>query len=374
MIVRPATRLYVHVPFCRVKCAYCAFYSEALSSSARVGQYLQAIEAEFRRAAPHVGRLDSVFIGGGTPTLLGARDLGRLLGLVRQHFWVSAQTEYTVEANPDTLDSAVVDALVAGGVNRVSLGVQSFWPELRQTLGRHGDAGCVPAAIAALRGVGIRRVNADLMYHIPGQTVDLWTADLSQVLDLGITHLSAYALTVEEGTRLAAAALPQVDEDLFEAMWQTCEGMSAAYGLRRYEVSNFACPGDECQHNLGIWYGDAYVGCGPAAASFDGVRRWTHPRSLDLWLAGAAPEIDDIPPVARAAEILAFGLRTVAGWDLARFRQVTGLDPDQICPGVVDALVDVGLLQRADGRLRPTPAGLLLNDAVAERIILLPDS
>jgi oxygen-independent coproporphyrinogen-3 oxidase len=337
-----------------------------------VALYVQAIEAEFVRVAPRAGPLESIFIGGGTPTVLGACELARLLGLLRRHFHISAQAEFTVEANPDTLDAAVVDALVAGGVNRVSMGVQSFCPDLRQTLGRQGDAGRAPGAVAALRSAGIRRVNADLMYHIPGQTVDQWTADLRQVLDLGMTHLSAYALTLEEGTRLAAAALSLPAEDTFEAMWQACDDVTAAYGLHRYEVSNFACPGEECRHNLGIWHGDAYAGCGPAAASFDGVTRWTQPWSLDAWLAGTPPERDEISPVARAAEILAFGLRTVSGWDLARFRQITGMDPDQACPGVVDALLDAGLLQRAGGRLRPTPAGLLLSDAIAERIIVVP--
>ncbi len=372
MIVRPATRLYVHVPFCRAKCAYCAFYSEVSPTAPRVRQYVQAIEAEFARLAPRAEQLDSVFIGGGTPTVLGAAGLAGLLGLVRRYFRLSALAEVTVEANPDTLDAAIVEALAAGGANRVSMGVQSFRPELRQTLGRHGDADRAPGAVVALRAAGIARVNADLMYHIPGQTVDQWTADLRQVLDLGISHLSAYALTLEEGTRLAAAALPLPAEDTFEAMWQACDSVAAAYGLQRYEVSNFAIPGNECQHNLGIWYGDAYVGCGPAAASFDGVRRWTNPPNLDRWLAAAPPEIDEISPAARAAEILAFGLRTAAGWDVARFRRVTGMDPDRVCPGVLDELVDAGLLQRRAERLSPTPAGLLLNDAIAERIILLP--
>jgi oxygen-independent coproporphyrinogen-3 oxidase len=373
VIVRRATRLYVHVPFCRAKCAYCAFYSEVLRGPDRVALYLQALAAECARLAPAAGRLDSVFIGGGTPTLLGAVDLARLLGLIRQSFDVDVAAEFTVEANPDTLDAAVVEALAAGGVNRVSMGVQSFRTEVRQTLGRQGEALRAPAAVAALRAAGIRRLNADLMYHIPGQTVDQWTADLRQVLDLGITHLSAYALTLEEGTRLAAAAVPLPAEDVFEAMWQACDSVAATYGLKRYEVSNFACPGDECRHNLGIWYGDAYAGCGPAAASFDGVRRWTQPADLDRWLAGAPPDLDEIRPAARAAEILAFGLRTAAGWNLARFRQVTGMDPDQICPGVLDPLVALGLLQRSSDTIQPTPAGLLLNDAIAERIILLPE-
>ena len=142
----------------------------------------------------------------------------------------------------------------------------------------------------------------------------------------------------------------------------------------RYEISNFACPSDECRHNLGIWYGDTYVGCGPAAASFDGVRRWTNPADLQAWLRGQPPEVDELPPLARAAEILAFGLRTVAGWDLGRFRAVTGLTPDDICPGTIRELVGVGVLEVAEGALRTTPAGMLVHDAIAERIIRLPSA
>jgi oxygen-independent coproporphyrinogen-3 oxidase len=370
MTVRPAQRLYVHVPFCRARCAYCAFVSEAPPDPRRMERYLCALERELASAVRQANALDSVYVGGGTPTALGPRRLTRLLELVRQHVAVTAQTEWTVEANPDALDPGTVAALASAGVNRVSLGLQSFDDDLRRTLGRQVDPGGTADAVTALRRAGICRVNADLIFQIPGQTLAQWTEDLRRALDLGVTHLSAYALTLEEGTRLAASAPVVPDEDCFLAMWDATDEMAHAYGLRRYEISNLAEPGHECRHNLEIWYGDPYAGCGPAAASFDGRRRWTNPPGLDAWLRGQGPEVDDIPDAARAAEILAFGLRTVAGWDLDQFQRVTGADLGTLCPAAIAELVAAGLLELVPGRLRPTPRGLLLHDTVAERILL----
>lgn len=369
MTIRPAQRLYIHVPFCRARCAYCAFASEAPPVPARVERYLQTLDAELVEAARGAAVLESVFVGGGTPTAIGPAALARLLGLVRAHFALSPGVEWTVETNPDVLAPEMVAVLAGAGVNRVSIGIQSFDAGLRRALGRHADPTPVPAAVAALREAGIHRVTIDLIYQIPGQTLELWRRDLQQALDLGVRHLSAYALTLEEGTRLAAAAPDLPDEDAFLAQWEVTDTVAAAYGLSRYEISNLACPGEECRHNLGIWYGDPYAGCGPAAASFDGCRRWSQPAGLDAWCRREAPAMDDIPPAARAAEILAFGLRTAAGWDLARFHRVTGYEAALLCPEALAGLVDAGLLEMSPGRLRLSARGRLLHDHVAECLL-----
>ena len=374
MALRPLARLYVHVPFCRAKCAYCAFYSEAPVRPQSVALYLEALEAEFVRVAPGAGALASVFVGGGTPSGLGAAALGQLLSLIRRRFVLLPQAEWTVEANPESLDDEVVATLAGSGVNRVSVGVQTLVPALRQTLGRRGDPSAALARLEALRQAGIARLNVDLIYHIPGQSLEHWEGDLRAVLGLGVTHLSAYALTLEEGSRLAAAKLALPTEEEFTEMWQRTETVTAEYGLRRYEISNFSRPGAECQHNLGVWSGEPYLGCGPAAASFDGQQRWTNPPSLQSWLDGASAELDPLPARARAAEILAFGLRLVDGWDPVRFRQATGMALEDVHPAALDELVALGLLERRPGRLRPTPAGLLLHDALAQRILLDPSA
>ncbi|NLF17873.1 MAG: radical SAM family heme chaperone HemW [Lentisphaerae bacterium] len=373
MRTRSATRLYIHVPFCRAKCAYCAFYSEVAPAPAQVSGYLEALERELSAQSVLAADLESVFVGGGTPSMLGPAGLARLMGAVRASFRIKADAEVTVEANPDRVDAALAEALAAAGVNRVSLGLQSFQPELLRTLGRCVDAGAAASAAAALRAVGIARLSADLIFQIPGQSLSAWVPDLREALGLGLGHLSTYALTLEEGTALSARlGAAGVDDSLFEAMWSAAEAEACRHGLRRYEISNFAAAGEECRHNLGIWLGDAYLGCGPAASSFDGGRRWTNVADLAAWMAGREPEPDELPARSRAAEMLAFGLRTVEGWDLSRFRALTGLQPEDLCGEAIGELVAAGLLEVVGGRLRTTPAGLLVHDAIAERLIILP--
>lgn len=369
---RSATRLYIHVPFCRAKCAYCAFYSEVAPPPAQVSAYLEALERELSAQSVLATDLESVFVGGGTPSMLGPSGLARLMGAVHASFRIKADAEVTVEANPDRVDAALAEALAAAGVNRVSLGLQSFQPELLRTLGRCVDAGAAASAASALRAVGIARLSADLIFQIPGQSLSAWVADLREALGLGLGHLSTYALTLEEGTALSARlGAAGVDDSLFEAMWSAAEAEACRHGLRRYEISNFAAAGEECRHNLGIWLGDAYLGCGPAASSFDGGRRWTNVADLAAWMAGRAPEPDELPARSRAAELLAFGLRTVDGWDLSRFRALTGFQPEDLCGEAIGELVAAGLLEVVGGRLRATPAGLLVHDAIAERLIIL---
>lgn len=362
-------RLYVHVPFCRVKCAYCAFASEAPLRPERVRAYQAGLGRELARLSPGLRSLDSVFVGGGTPSALGAARLGEVLACIGRHCVPLPGAEWSCEVNPESLDAACAGVLSAAGVNRVSMGVQTFLPRLRRVLGRRGDPGRVSGAVACLGREGIARVSVDLIYGIPGQRLRDWEEDLRRALDLGVEHLSAYSLTWEEGTRLAGSGQSPCADDLDEAMWHLTDRVTAEYGLGRYEISNFARAGSECRHNLGIWYGDTYAGCGPAAASFDGVLRWRQPVNLDDWLQGRGVERDEIPAVARAAEILAFGLRTTAGWEIERFRRVTGRDPLALCGTVLEELGSAGLVEVTDGRIRPTRRGLLLNDSIAEAIV-----
>ncbi|MDX9979225.1 MAG: radical SAM family heme chaperone HemW [Lentisphaeria bacterium] len=359
--------LYLHVPFCAAKCDYCAFYSEAGAAPARRRRYLDRLRAELA-AASQPEPLASVFIGGGTPSLLEPAELDELLRLVTTHFQLAPAVEWTVECNPDSLDGAKIDRLARHGVNRVSLGVQSFRPELRAILGRRGSLGDLAATLARLRTAGIVRQNLDLIYAIPGQSLAVWREDLARVADLGVGHVSAYALTIEEGTRLAAR-LGAPDDASFEAMWDLADEVLGGAGIRRYEISNFARPGEECRHNLAIWHGGTYLGCGPAATSFDGRDRWTQPPALDDWLAGLPPERDELPPRDRACEILAFGFRTLVGWQWPAFRARTGYDAQALRGPELAELVRHGLLApRGDG-LAPTRAGLLLNDSLLAHLL-----
>jgi oxygen-independent coproporphyrinogen-3 oxidase len=359
--------LYLHVPFCSAKCDYCAFYSEAASPPARRRAYLDRLRADLA-AASQPEPLASVFIGGGTPSLLEFPELDELLGLVKEYFRLAPDGEWTVECNPDSLDGAKADLLAAHGVNRVSLGVQSFRPELRATLGRRGSLGDLPATLARLRAAGIARQNLDLIYAIPGQTLAVWRENLARAVGLGVGHVSAYALTIEEGTRLAAR-LDGPDDDSFEAMWDAADEVLGNAGIRRYEISNFARPGEECRHNLAVWQGGTYLGCGPAATSFDGRDRWTQPASLADWLGGIPPERDELPPRDRACEILAFGFRTLAGWQWPAFRARTGHDALALRGPELAELVRLGLLAPAGDGLAPTRDGLLLNDSLLASLL-----
>lgn len=370
MTAQAFRRLYIHVPFCRAKCDYCAFYSEAPFRAERCEQYLDALDAELDGVASRSAPLRSLFIGGGTPTLLGPRRLQRLLPAVRRRFDWAAEPEWTCESTPATLSRDMISTLAAAGVNRLSVGVQTFSEALRRSLGRRDSATQLGPVLEHCRACGIERLNLDLIYGIPGQTLGDWEHDLVSALDFGIEHLSAYCLTIEEGTRLGRRETPPPDDSAAEAMWRMTDEVAARYGLERYEISNFCKPGAACRHNVGIWLGDTYAGCGPAASSFNGVERRQNPACLDAWLGGAAADVDRLPAAARAAEILAFGLRLRQGWCAERFHRVTGFDMFELRASVLYALAEAGLLRITSARVHPTEAGLRLNDTIAEELLL----
>jgi oxygen-independent coproporphyrinogen-3 oxidase len=362
--------LYLHVPFCRAKCGYCTFFSVADAGADLRQAYLARLEAEFAEFAERTLPLQSVFIGGGTPSILTEAELTTLLQAVRRHFTLASGAEWSVECNPDSLDGGKVRLLAEAGVNRVCLGIQSFHPAHRQTLCRHGELRRLDALVAALRSAGFRNLGADLIYGIPGQSVVDWEEDLRRALDLGFQHLSTYELTLEEGSRLWRLGIRPGAESLSLEMWEAADELARGAGLERYEVSNFARPGFACRHNLEVWHGATYLGCGPAASSFDGALRWTNPASLEAWLQ---PHIrrdeDPLAPGARAAELLAFGLRTTAGWTRHLFRERTGVDYDELRGDTLAALAGDGLLERGADWVRPSPRGLLFADTIAGRLL-----
>ncbi len=365
--------LYVHVPFCLRKCDYCAFYSVAEASASQRQAYLDRLQEELSgHARAFRTPLHSAFIGGGTPTSLTPAQFAALLTAVTDTVSLADDAEFSVECNPDSLSAEHIAALAEAGVTRVSLGVQAFSERHRRVLGRHTPLPPLPPLLAALRAQGITNINLDLIYAIPGQTVSQWEHELHQACALGVSHLSTYALTLDEGSALQQRTTPVscTDSDTVSvAMWHTAAAVCSEHGLLRYEVSNLAKPGAECRHNLDIWLGGTYLGVGPAACSFDGVLRRTNPLTLEAWLARETPDDDPLPAQQRAAEILAFGLRTAAGWDNTLFRERTGFDMFEIRSDELAALIEEKLLVHDDGRLHPTTTGLLFADLVAERLL-----
>ncbi len=367
---RPLESLYVHVPFCASRCDYCAFYSVAGADAGLRRAYLERLDRELAEGAERCESLKSVFVGGGTPSSLPADELGGLLAAIGRTMRLQADAEFTVECNPESLTEEKVAVLVDGGVNRVSLGVQSFRPELRAAIGRRGGLDRLNGTLEALRERGISSIGFDLIFAIPGQTVEQWRDDVRRACELDVCHLSTYELTYHEGTRLADRT-PRVDthEEVALAMWKAAAEAARPAGLLRYEVSNLARPGFECRHNQAIWHGATYLGCGPAAASFDGAVRSTNVEDLDAWLQGAEPVEDRLPPEQRAAEVLGVGLRTVRGWRAEEFRARTGFDFIALRGDELARLADEGLLELIGQAVRPTERGLLFADTVARRLL-----
>ncbi len=359
-------RLYIHVPFCFLgKCGYCAFYSIPWEREAEL-EWLAKISEDIDRKSVLCGKLRSVYLGGGTPTALSAESLEKLFAHLRKNFNLSSACEISVECNPESLDVEKA-GILADFANRLSLGVQSFEEKARMTLGRRARDEEIARAFELAREAGFENISCDLINSIPGQSLDGHITDIGKAVQAGVSHISSYSLTIEEGTRLAQAAMATDEEDEL-GMWNADDEAMSGYGFSRYEVSNFSKKGFECAHNLEIWFGDKYLGLGPAASSFDGEKRWTEPANFAEWLRRAEPEYDIIPREKRAAEILSFGFRTTRAWTREKFKERSGFDI-RGWDDVLSSLAKDGLIAYDGNSASSTPRGLLMWNSLAERII-----
>jgi len=372
---------YLHVPFCATRCGYCDFNtytSDELGPGATRDTYADQLVAEVRLARRVLDDRDvpvsSVFVGGGTPTLLPPGDLGRVLAAVRDEFGLTPDAEVTTEANPDSVTAASLAALREDGFTRMSFGMQSSAPHVLAVLERTHTPGRAVEAVAQARAAGFEHVNVDLIYATPGETESEFAASLDAAVGSGADHVSAYSLIVEDGTRLAGrirrGELPDVDDDVAADRYlQADEALSAA-GLEWYEVSNWARPGAECRHNLAYWRGDDWWGAGPGAhAHVDGVRWWNvrHPAAYAARIAaGESP--------AQAREVLSTEARRVEDV-LLRVRLREGLALATLSDAgravAVRAVAD-GLAEGTaydEGRLALTLRGRLLADALVRDLV-----
>lgn len=368
MSVRPYQSLYLHLPFCAAKCDYCAFYSKTPQDD-DIHSYLKRLELEFAQKHTQCQALRSVFIGGGTPSLLNTSELQKLFGLIKKYFQLTDDCEFSMEANPDSLTVDKLELARTYGLNRLSLGIQSFNPETRRIIGRQGELTHLEKILSVAQELNLHNINFDLIYNIPGQSLQDWLEDLRQACSYSPAHLSAYALILEEKSALAKQSLQENDDLHFEACWHSCDEILGENGLLRYEIANFAKPGYKCRHNLEVWHGQTYLGCGPAASSFDGVTRSTNPPSLKKWLAAEAPELDRLSRKQRACEILAFAMRCREGWNKAEFTKLTGYSAEDLRNDEIQHLVKLGLLINNATSLYPSPKGLLFNDYILEALI-----
>ena len=364
--------LYVHWPFCVSKCPYCDFNSHVRAAVDQT-QWRDALIADLAheaRATPG-RRLSSIFFGGGTPSLMPPATVAALIDAAAAQWGFAADIEITLEANPSSVEAARFADLAAAGVNRVSLGLQSLDDEALHFLGRAHDAAEGLMALGTAQSV-FERVSFDLIYALPGQDSGAWQAELARALSFGTGHLSLYQLTIEPGTRFAAMAargeLARADPDASAGLYELTREMSAAAGLPAYEISNHARPGEESRHNLAYWRYRNYAGIGPGAHGRRGGRATQRHRKPENWLAalgrnghGIAEE-REIPPAELGVEALLMGLRLAEGIDLTRMDFPLDVD-------AVARLSGQGLLARDGDRLRATPRGMLLLDAILAEIV-----
>jgi oxygen-independent coproporphyrinogen-3 oxidase len=373
----PRMGLYLHVPFCARSCDFCHFYQEP-PKRADLDRYLHGMESALSRAVlPRP--LDTVFWGGGTPGLLAAKDLERLGRAVLEANGGRPPREWTVEMAPATVKEDKLRCLRDLGVNRISMGVQSFQPNLLEALGRIHSLEQVRRAIDLLHQTGMTNFNLDLIFAIPGQDHASWEADLKAAVAANPAHISTYCLTFEEDTalwlRLQRGQVKKTDPDeeagFFEIAWDILEGR----GYHQYEVSNYARPGHACEHNLDTWRMQEWLGVGPSASSQLAGRRWTEPHSLDEWLDGLESgqpkwaDSMDLSPEILAQDLLIFGLRMNAGVDLDKVDQrFPGALPDSWSP-FMESLIAEGLAEFNDPILRLTNHGRLVADRIGEEIL-----
>jgi putative oxygen-independent coproporphyrinogen III oxidase len=367
--------LYVHVPFCITRCGYCDFntYTPAELGGVNPDAWLVAVRTEFELAAERLDApaLNTVFVGGGTPSLLGGERLARLLDMVREQFVLAPDAEVTTEANPESTWPEFFDAIRAAGYTRVSLGMQSVAPRVLATLDRVHSPGRAAAAAGEAMAAGFEHVNLDLIYGTPGETDDDLMRSVDAAVEAGVDHVSAYALLVEEGTALARRVrrgeLDAPDDDVLAHRYELVDARLSAAGMTWYEVSNWSRPGGECRHNLGYWDGGQWWGAGPGAHGYVGTTRWwnvKHPNAYAKMLAGAAL------PVAGFEQLGPDALHTEEVLLQTRLRQglpLDGLDPAE--RERAEAVVADGLLVPDGDRLVLTPRGRLLADAVVRTLL-----
>jgi oxygen-independent coproporphyrinogen-3 oxidase len=366
--------LYIHIPFCRSKCRYCGFYST--TSLDLTKDFLDALHREMDIYRTEFSGFDTVYIGGGTPSVLSVKDLGAILDVVANRFTVDSRAEITVEVNPADIDLNGLKALRSLGINRINIGVQSFDDDILKFLGRRHNRHQALSALTASERAEFDNIGMDLIYGVPGQEVTSWTDTLHFALSFNPAHLSCYQLTVEPDTLLgigqAKGEISMPDEETLADLFFQTSGITEKSGYIHYEVSSFARNLElQSRHNQKYWDHTPYLGLGPAAHSFDGCRRWWNYRSLNAYIEDLKRET---PPVAVSEtltdeqlrlEALFLGLRTKSGIRFEDYKLRYGYDLLSEKAEIISLLAEKGLVEIEDGRLKPTLAGMAVADSLA---------
>lgn len=369
----------MHIPFCRQACAYCNFH---FATSLRHKEpMVEAIAKEAVLQQPYLQNesIATIYFGGGTPSLLEADEIGHLLDTIRQHYAVQPDAEVTLEANPDDITLEKLDNWKSAGINRLSIGIQSFWESDLQWMNRAHNAEQAKACVELAHAAGFHNISIDLIYGTPGLTDERWKANVEQALQLGIPHLSCYALTVEEKTplhkQIAKKQKPDVDNEQQAHQFMLLMQWLREAGYEHYEVSNFARPGWRSRHNSSYWRGEKYLGLGPSAHSFNGVsRQWNLPNNntyLKTLQENRIPfELEELTPDQQLNEFIMISLRTKEGLDLDRIAIKWGVKQAENMGKQLQRFIKQGLVAQNKNRIQLTDEGMLRADGIAAELFV----
>ena len=367
--------LYIHIPFCKRKCNYCDFPSFQGISQTEKKKYVDALISEINSySRPEKIKVNTVFIGGGTPSLLGGEEMGRVLSSVYESFEISEDAEISMEANPGTLTLENAIAYRSSGINRISIGSQSFCENELKKLGRIHNSGAISEAVAIAREAGFSNINLDLMYGIPEQTMDSFKRSLDSLIALSPEHVSVYGLIIEEGTPffrgLTELRLPTEDAEC--DMYYLAAQLLSDNGYRHYEISNYAKEGYECRHNLKYWRDEEYIGVGLAAHSYFGKKRYSNPVTLDEYFSFERERYistEDIDREANAYEYVMMHLRLSEGFSLSEYKERFGTAFTDGREQTLSRFIELGYLMLTDGRISLTERGFYVSNAILTELI-----
>ncbi len=370
--------IYLHIPFCRQRCVYCDFFST--TQGEKKAAYVQALCRELAERKDYAGeeRIDTIYLGGGTPSLLEQKDLEEIFSCIYAIYEVKDDAEITIEANPDDLHPAYLALLRTLPVNRLSIGMQTFDEKMLCRLRRRHTAAQAIRAFQDCRDAGFHNISIDLMYGLPGETLSLWEKDLEQALALRPEHLSAYHLTYEKGTALwkqrECRQLEETDEELSVSLFRTLIDTLAAGGYEHYEISNFCLPGFHSRHNSAYWNGSKYIGCGASAHSYDGVSRQWNVASLDKYMAGIQQgtppfEREELDLPARYNDFVITRMRTMKGMSLSELGRACGEKRQAYCLRMAGPHVRQGTLTIRGDTLRLTREGIFISDGIMSDLL-----
>jgi oxygen-independent coproporphyrinogen-3 oxidase len=372
------TGLYIHVPLCISRCRYCDFYKLTPNEWDDITLYIRALEVELQRL-PKTFRPDTVFIGGGTPTALEPENLAELFRVIRAHIDISRVGEYTSEANPGTLTPEKLAIMKEGGVNRVSMGVQSFNNKALRLLGRIHKADQAVEGFHLLREAGFTNVNIDLIQSIPGMSPEDILDDARHAASLGPDHISYYNLIYEPGTPMTrdrdTGKIIPPGEDEEADNYYAVKRLLEDSGYGHYEISNFCRPGRECLHNIIYWQGFSYFGCGPSAHSHWEGARYGNVPDLQAYCdrllrgEGAFDDLERLAAEDKARETLVMWLRMMEGVELTEFKNRTGLEVEGLCGSAISSFMEEGLLQMEGNRLALAPDALFVSNSVFSDLV-----